>query len=138
MAAQNLKGQQTNPVFTDANLSDFTSLPALVAFSVRDFFTWWYLQMPVWYVLSLRRIATVIDDQFSISLLLRTFLVPWHRDHSFPGYLIGILVRLLYLPIAVSILLIAVGAYLAFILFWFLIPITAIVMILLSPILRFT
>jgi hypothetical protein len=138
MAAQNLKGQQTNPVFSDENLSDFTSLPALAVFNIKDFFTWWYLQMPVWYVLSLRRIATVVDDQFSISLLLRTFLVPWHRDSSFPGYMIGILVRLLYLPIAISVFLIAVGAYLAFMIFWFLIPITAVAMILLSPILRYS
>jgi hypothetical protein len=107
-------------------------------FSGRDFLYWWYIQMPVWYVLSLRRIATVVDDQFSISLLLRTFLVPWHRDNSFPGYMIGILVRILYLPIAITIFLIAVGAYLLFILCWFLIPIVTIGMILLSPILRYS
>lgn len=137
MAAQNLNGQQTNPVFSDENLSDFTSIPQLLLFSIKDFAYWWYVQMPVWYVMSLRRIATVVDDQLSISLLLRTFLVPWHRDSSFPGYLIGILVRLLYLPIAISILLLCVSGYLAFILFWFLIPVTAVALIFLSPVLNY-
>jgi hypothetical protein len=138
MAAQNLNGQQTNPVFSDENLSDFTSIPSLMLFAAKDFTYWWYVQMPVWYVMSLRRIATVVDDQLSISLLLRTFFVPWHRDYSFTGHLVGVLARIFYLPVALAIFLFCVVGYLAFILFWLLIPIATLLLIILSPVLRYS
>jgi hypothetical protein len=133
-----LNGQQSNPVFSDENLSDFTSIPQLIAFSAKDFVYWWYVQMPVWYVLSLRRIATVIDDQFSLSLLIKTFHIPWHRDYTFPGYMIGILVRIIYIPIAAIVFLTVVSADILFIMLWFFLPIITVGMIILSPILRLT
>lgn len=130
------KAQDINPVFSQENLSDFTSLPQLIAYSTKDFMYWWYVRMPVFYLLSLRRIATVINDKFSISLLLSTFFTPWHRDSSLPGYLIGITVRILYLPIALFVLLLTIVGYLVFIIFWLITPMAAILLIIFSPFLK--
>jgi hypothetical protein len=130
MTAQ-INGEST--AFSEENLADFTSIPKLLTFTIRDFFKWWYIQMPVWQVKVLTRLIVVIDDQFSISLLIKNFSVPWHRDRSAVGYFIGIAMRILYLPLAISTLLLAIAGYLSFIIFWILIPIVTVIMIFISP-----
>jgi hypothetical protein len=101
-------------------------------FTIQDFLNWWYVKMPIWHLRRLTRLSVVIDDQFSISLLLKNFFLPWHRDNSMIGYLFGIIMKLLYLPIGIFIYLLCMGLYLLFFLFWLLLPIGSLVFIILS------
>lgn len=68
-----------------------------------SFFHWWYIEIPIWYVGTIQRIAVICDDTLSIGLLFKTFFVPWHRDNSWVGYFFGIMIRILYLPVALLI-----------------------------------
>jgi len=78
--------------------------------------------MSMWHLKMLGRISVLLDDNLSISLLLKNFFLPWHRDFSFIGYVFGILIKILYLPIAISIFLLFCTLYIALILLWFLLP----------------
>lgn len=135
MTAQNplLNNKTTSPVFSDENLSTAISFPQLITYTIKDFLKWWYIQMPIWHMMTLRRLSTIIDDKFSISLLIKTFFIPWHRDHTPVGYLIGIVMRILYIPIALFIYLITTLTYILFILFWISIPILTLVFLIISP-----
>jgi len=119
-------GQQSlNEIEIDSYLSIFF-------FTVQDFLNWWYVRMPIWHLRRLVRLSVVIDDQFSISLLLKNFFLPWHRDNSMIGYLFGIIMKLLYLPIGIFIYLLCMTLYFLFFLFWLLLPIGSLVFIILS------
>lgn len=108
------------------------SYAAILLYSFQDFLRWWYIKMPIWHLRELNRLTTVVDDQLSLSLLLRSFFTPWHRDYSAMGFLFGIAMRILYLPIAVTIFLLIFFLYLLFILFWIILPIATITFILTS------
>ena len=86
--------------------------------------------MPIWHLRKLDRISTVMDDTLSISLLVRNFFVPWHRDYSLMGFGFGIVMKLLYLPIALALYLLATLFYFALIIIWLLLPIGAVAFIL--------
>lgn len=87
-----------------------------------DYIRWWYIQMPIWHLRAISRIFLVLDDNLSITLLINNFFLPWHRDRNIMGYTVGILSKLIYLPLACGIILIATVTYLFFILFWLLLP----------------
>jgi hypothetical protein len=108
------------------------SYAAILLYSFQDFLRWWYIKMPIWHLRVLNRLAKVVDDQLSLSLLSKTFFTPWHRDYSAMGYLFGIAMRILYLPIAVTIFLLILFLYLLFILFWIILPIATLTFILTS------
>lgn len=114
------------------NETKIDSISTILVFSFQDFLNWWYIKMPVWHLKRLARLSIVIDDQFSISLLLKNFFLPWHRDYSMIGVVFGIVMKLLYLPIAITIYLGTVVGYLVIILLWILLPIATIVFILTS------
>ena len=135
MPAQLLKPQtkSSNPVFSEKKLTDLNSITRLLSFTIKDFLFWWYYQMPLWYLTSIRRVSTVINDRLSLSLLLKTFFVPWHRDNSFVGYFIGIIMRILYLPVATIIYLTMISTYILFFIFWLIIPLTTIFFIITTP-----
>ena len=98
------------------------SIPAILLYSVKDFLTWWYIRMPIWHIRMLGRIIVVLDDNMTISLLLKKFFVPWHRDKSMIGYFFGIVIKVFYLPIAISGFLIVTLTYLALSLIWLILP----------------
>jgi hypothetical protein len=108
------------------------SYATILLYSFQDFLQWWYVKMPIWHLRELNRLATVVDDQLSLSLLLKTFFTPWHRDHSAMGFLFGIVMRILYLPIALVIFLLVFALYLSFIVFWIMLPISTITFIITS------
>ncbi|MDD2269968.1 MAG: hypothetical protein PHG60_00030 [Candidatus Dojkabacteria bacterium] len=89
---------------------------------LKDFFSWWYIQMPIWHLRTLRRVVVILDDNLSFTLLLRHFFLPWHRDRNILGYLVGIVSKLFYLPIAFGIICAAIFTYILFIFFWLLLP----------------
>jgi len=92
-------------------------------YSLRDFFSWWYIEMPIRHFRTWYRIMVILNDQLSITLLLRHFFLPWRRHNSFAGYFFGITIKLIYLPIAIFAFLLGSSLYFAFIIFWILIPI---------------
>lgn len=89
--------------------------------------------MPMWYVGLIQRVATICDDTLSISLLLKTFFVPWHRDKSWTGYFFGIILRIFYIPLASLITAIILIVLLAIACAWALLPFLAIYFILKTP-----
>lgn len=127
------RGKGDKAFFDKSGDSKKMSLSVITKGFFSDFFSWWYVQMPVKHILTLRRIITVIDDKFSISILFKTFFTPWHRDKSFVGYLVGFSMRALYLPIALSVLFFFIGGYLAFLIFWTILPPTAAIMSVITP-----
>ena len=116
-------GQQ---LLTDTKIDSYSMI---FLYSLQDFIRWWYVRMPIWHLRELKRISLVVDDQLSISLLLKTFFVPWHRDPSFMGILFGIVMRLFVLPITISMYLAIIIGYIAFIIIWFLLPVATITFI---------
>ncbi|MHC1716916.1 MAG: hypothetical protein AB9915_03490 [Candidatus Dojkabacteria bacterium] len=114
------------------NESKIDSYQMIFIYSFQNFLRWWYVKMPIWHLRRLARLIVVVDDQFSISLLLRNFFIPWHRDYSMIGVIFGIIMKLLYLPIAISIYLISLVAYLLVTIGWIVLPIATIAYILTS------
>ncbi len=108
------------------------SYAAVLLYSVQDFLRWWYVKMPIWHLRQLNRLSIVVDDYLSLSILFKTFLIPWHRDYSLMGFLFGIAMRLLYLPIASAIYIVIVTFYLFVILFWLMLPVATITFIISS------
>jgi hypothetical protein len=104
----------------------------ILVYSFQNFLRWWYVKMPIWHLKRLARLSVVVDDQFSISLLLSNFFIPWHRDYSLIGIFFGIVMKLLYLPIAITIYLISVSFYFSIIVIWLGLPIVTLTFILTS------
>lgn len=120
MAQQNIltnsSGQQLlNESSVDNNIE-------IIGYTFKQFIRWWYTKMSMWHLKMLGRISVLLDDNLSITLLLKNFFLPWHRDFSFIGYVFGILIKILYLPIAISIYLLFCTLYITLILLWFLLP----------------
>ncbi len=98
------------------------NLLVVFTYTIKAFLYWWYIRMPLWHLRMLARISTLVDDNLSISLLFRNFFLPWHRDFSFIGYTFGILIKIVYLPIAIIGYLFCNVMYLFLILVWLLLP----------------
>jgi len=99
------------------------SYSAIFLYFIQDFLRWWYIRMPIWHLRKLARISVVVNDNLSLSLLIQNFFLPWHRDYSMMGYLFGLLIKILYIPIALFIYLNSILVYLIIILVWLLLPI---------------
>ena len=99
---------------------------------LNDFLKWWYIQMPIWHLRTLKRILVVLDDNLSFSLLLRNFFLPWHRDKNILGYFVGITSKIFYLPLAFGLIGAITISYLAFMLLWLLLPPSTIIFIIRS------
>lgn len=119
-------GQQLiQPVKTDSYLQ-------ISVYFFQDFLNWWYVKMPSRYLRILGRISIILDDNLSISLLFKNFFVPWHRDRTIFGLIFGIVIKTLYLPIAITLYLLGIILYIFFILIWLLLPIATIVFTVMS------
>jgi hypothetical protein len=103
--------------------TEVDSIFTILIFSVRDFLSWWYLKMSLWHLKMLGRIIVIVDDNLSISLLIKNFFLPWRRDYSFIGYIFGILIKLIYLPISMFPLLLLTCLYICIIIGWLALPI---------------
>ena len=89
--------------------------------------------MPTWYMGFIRRMAVLLDDTFSISLLMKTFFVPFHRDRSWVGRGFGIAIRIVYIPLASFISLVILALLIAITVFWALLPIISIYSLIKAP-----
>lgn len=114
------------------NESTIDSYMLIFAYSFQNFLRWWFVKMPIWHLKRFARLSIVIDDLFSISLLLTNFFLPWHRDYSMIGIFFGIVMKLLYLPIGISIYIIGMLGYLLLIVAWIVLPIATLTFILTS------
>jgi hypothetical protein len=119
-------GQQ---LLNEIKIDSFTTI---LFFSFQDFLRWWYIKMPVWHLRRLVRLSIVFNDQLSISLLLKNFFLPWHRDYSVVGYAFGIVMKILYLPFAISFYLTGVLFCILVFFIWLILPIASLVFIVLS------
>ncbi len=99
------------------------SYSAIFLYFIQDFLRWWYVRMPIWHLRKLARISVVVNDNLSLSLLVQNFFLPWHRDYSMMGYIFGLLIKVLYIPIALFIYLTSVIIYIIIILIWLLLPV---------------
>lgn len=108
------------------------SYAAVFLYSIQNFLRWWYIKMPIWHLRQLNRLSTVVDDNLSLSVLMKTFFIPWHRDYSLMGFLFGIIMRILYIPIATAIYVVIVISYLTVLLIWLVLPIATITFIISS------
>ena len=117
-------------IFQDEN---YSSTESIINDWFKDLIHWWYISMPVWFVLSLRRVVTVIDDQLSISLLIANFFIPWHRDGTFVGYFIGLVMKLIFIPIGLVVLITTIVIYITFLIIWCILPLVTIFGIVATP-----
>ena len=108
------------------------SFATIFFFSIQDFLRWWYIKMPVWHLRRLLRLSIVLDDQFSISLLIKHFFIPWHRDYSLIGYIFGIVMKILYLPLAILIYLVCIISYFLVFFIWLILPIGTLLFVIIS------
>jgi hypothetical protein len=104
------------------NENSIDSTLSILRYTIREFLNWWYIKMLVWHLRMLERCSVLADDNLSVSLLLKHFFLPWHRDYSFIGYVFGILIKLVYLPFAILTYLLLCTIYLLLILSWLLLP----------------
>ncbi|MDD3661813.1 MAG: hypothetical protein PHG63_01995 [Candidatus Dojkabacteria bacterium] len=98
-----------------------------------SFFHWWYIEMPSRYVGLFHRILVISDDTLSISLLIRTIFVPWHRDPSWVGRGFGIAMRLLYLPFAMLLTLTCMLILAVCVILWAVLPGISLIFLLKTP-----
>ena len=106
----------------DKPVQNITTFTSSVINEVISFVKWWYTEVPIWQVRLFKRVAMICDDSFSISILLKTFFVPWHRDTSITGRIFGLVVRIIYLPVVISITIGLLSIVVAFILIWIALP----------------
>jgi len=118
---------QNNPGSQLIRFDKTDSFFQIFIFFFQDFLNWWYVKMPVRHLRILARLSVIVDDNLSISLLLKNIFVPWHRDYSMIGYFFGFFIKLFYLPVACAIYLTAMIFYIAIILIWFILPVATIV-----------
>ncbi len=112
----NSEGQQL------LNESRVESTFSILGYSIKEFLNWWYIKMIVWHLKMLNRVSVLLDDNMSISLLIRNFFLPWHRDYSLIGYVFGILIKLIYLPFAIIAYILMSLLYTFIIGVWILLP----------------
>ncbi|HEQ65398.1 MAG TPA: hypothetical protein ENN64_01030 [bacterium] len=134
---RNSKYKRDLPIYSEKRFVNITSFFSMITYTVTDFLYWWYFKAPIRTLRSLQRILLIVDDNFSISLLMKTFFIPWKRDYSTLGRVMGIIVRLLYLPIAIIIYFLVIILYLLYLVIWLALPIISIIFLLLTPAIDF-
>lgn len=121
------------PLYLNYMSNENVSLSKIILLTLYDFFDWWYIESPVRLSKYIGRISEVTLDQLSIVALLRTFFVPWHRDYRPLGRLMGLVMRLLYVPIALVIYILVMSFSLLILFGWILLPIVTVIMIFSTP-----
>lgn len=120
MTQQNILTTSSGQQLLDESRVD--NILTIFKHTATEFLNWWYVKMTVWHLRMLARVSTILDDNLSISLLLKNFFLPWHRDFSLIGYVFGILIKILFLPIGIFIYLLFTTLYFLLICIWLLLP----------------
>lgn len=109
--------------YSSNKITQNPSTSKLLVNYINDLASWWFVSMPVYMLRSLARLNQVLNDKLSILLLLETFFVPWKRDYKLIGRFMGVIMRIIYIPIALLVVLIINLAYISAILIWLILPI---------------
>lgn len=80
---------------------------------IRSFFAWWYGDVPITLFAKLRRTFIVINDITSFGVILRGFFKPWKNDYNIAGWLVGMFIKLCYLPITGAVFVVTLVIFLA-------------------------
>ena len=121
------------PLFLNYLTTDDIGIVRIFVLTVYDFFEWWYIEMPILIYKYLSRISVIMLDQLSIGVLMKNFLTPWHRHKKPIGYFMGIVMRILYLPIALFIYASTMLIGIIVLFGWILLPILTVIMIFATP-----
>ena len=123
---------EQGPLFQEqTNIS--VTLNSLIIRDIKDFFYWWYIQMPFYYLLTIRRTSVVLLDKLSIKILYLHFFTPLQRKYTPLNMALGILVKLIYLPIATSIYLTLLTLLVLLFISWLILPFMTTTFLVLSP-----
>lgn len=96
---QELQIQKPNPFSYIGQLFDF----------IRNFFAWWYGDIPLSLLSFLKRVLVILDDTTSFSIILKGFFKPWKNDYNIAGWLVGMSIKAVYLPIILVLFLLTIG-----------------------------
>lgn len=122
-----------NDLFSPKEITDSITPYQFVVTTINDFINWWYLKQPVEFIKQYIRLVDIVDDQMSTSFLIRTFFIPWHRDKQLVGYLVGIIARLIFIPVGLILVAVVTTGYISLLIFWISIPVLSVIMLLISP-----
>ncbi|MCC7304271.1 hypothetical protein IT418_02555 [bacterium] len=123
---QELKIHQPSTISLIGNFFEF----------IRSFFAWWYGDIPLSLFALLKRVLLVINDTTSFGVILSGFFRPWKNDYNVAGWLIGIVIKTFYLPIAGSLFLLTIALFLLLLIIQLAILPLIIGLILINPFLR--
>lgn len=126
---------ESGPLFQEQTNISITQSSLLVD-NIRDFFYWWYIQMPIYYLLTIRRVNIVIKDRLSLQLLVKNFTTPWRRRYELPFIFFGILIKVIYLPFAYAFYFLIMTTTVLIFIIWLLLPVTSVLALILAPILQ--
>ncbi len=70
-----------------------------------EFIIWWFVAVPTYIIKSIIRTNTIFNDSTSFSIILFGFFKPWKNDNNIAGWVIGLIIKSIYIPV----LLIAFG-----------------------------
>lgn len=100
---------------------------------VQDFILWWYVDIPTYLLGILKRINIVLLDSTSLPIILKGYLKPWRNDYNIAGWVVGMFLKTVYIPVAGFVVIVANGALLLVILLQLILLPLIIAMILLNP-----
>ncbi len=123
---QELRVQQPNPISLLGNLFEF----------IRSFFAWWYGDIPLAMFALLRRSIVIVNDMTSFGIIVKGFFRPWKNDYNIAGWLVGIVIKTVYLPIALSLFVIVFAVFIALLLIQLAILPIIIGLIIINPFLK--
>lgn len=82
----------------------------------RSFFGWWYGDIPLALFALLRRVFQVFNDTTSFGVILRGYFRPWKNDYNIAGWLVGMVIKTIYLPLSGSLFILILGLFFALLL----------------------
>jgi hypothetical protein len=116
---ETLRSQYTKGTDITKTVSPFVSPFQFIL----SFIKWWYVDALFGHFRFAQRSVVLLFDRLSIVILLKTFFVPWHREKSYFGAIFGIIMRLLWIPMALLVILLVIILEIIFILFWLVLPV---------------
>lgn len=79
---------------------------------MHSFFAWWYGDIPLILFAKLQRTLVVINDITSFGVILKGFFRPWKNDYNIAGWLVGMVIKTVYLPIIATLFVLTVLLFL--------------------------
>ncbi len=101
--------------------------------SFRSFFGWWYGDLPLTIIALLKRTLVVLNDTTSFSVVLLGLFSPWKNDYNIAGWVVGLFIKLIYLPLILILFLFVVALFIALLLVQLAILPTVIGLIIINP-----